>query len=138
MQQNMPCIFPIKRSCRTNYRFTIIYVPFQPNSSAQMKTFPPPSPSATPLMVHTGKIFSTLPQVEENPMVHVSSSRQQQFFNALPEENTFTRQTYLLIAETLGILLPSSDRYINRLVSCGMIEKVGHGEFRRGYLNKAL
>ncbi|MBQ5882192.1 MAG: hypothetical protein IIW70_05140 [Bacteroidales bacterium] len=28
----------------------------------------------------------------------------------------------------MGIPVPSADRYINRLVSCGMIEKVGHGE----------
>ncbi|MBE6225931.1 MAG: DUF3987 domain-containing protein [Bacteroidales bacterium] len=73
------------------------------------------------LMVHTGKIFSTLPQVEETPSGHLSSSRQQQFLNALPEETTFTRQTYLQIAETLGIPVPSADRYINRWVSGGVI-----------------
>ncbi|MBO5407717.1 MAG: DUF3987 domain-containing protein [Bacteroidales bacterium] len=84
------------------------------------------------LMVHTGKIFSTLPQVEENPSVHLSSSRQQQFLTAPPDDATFSRQTYLQIAETLGIPVPSADRYINRWVSVGMIEKVGHGEFRRG------
>jgi len=28
--------------------------------------------------------------------------------------------------------MPSADRYINCWVSYGMIEKVGHGEFRRG------
>ena len=84
------------------------------------------------LMVHTGKIFSTLPQVEENSMVQVSSSRQQQFLNALPENATFTRQIYLQAAEALGIPVPSADRYINRWVISGVIEKVGHGEFRRG------
>ena len=83
------------------------------------------------LMVHTGKIFSTLPKVEDNPSGPLSSSRQQQFLNTLPEETTFTRQTYLQIAETLGIPVPSADRYINRWVSSGMFEKVGHGEFRR-------
>ena len=83
------------------------------------------------LMVHTGKIFSTLPQVEESSSVQISSSRQQQFFNALPEDVTFTRQIYLLAAETLGIPVPSADRYINRWVSSSVIEKVGHGEFRR-------
>ena len=83
-------------------------------------------------MAHTGKIFSTLPQVEDTQPGHLSSSRQQQFLNALPEETIFTRQTYLHIAETLGIPVPSADRYINRWVSSGMIEKVGHGEFRRG------
>ena len=41
-------------------------------------------------------------------------------------------ETYLQIAETLGIPVPSADRYINRWVGSGMIEKVGHGEFRRG------
>ena len=82
------------------------------------------------LMVHTGKIFSTLPQVEETSSGHLSSSRQQQFLNALPEDATFTRQTYLQIAETLGIPVPSADRYINRWVSSGVIDKVGHGEFR--------
>ena len=85
------------------------------------------------LMVHTGKIFSTLPQVEESSSVQISSSRQQQFFNALPEDTTFSRQTYLQAAEALGIPVPSADRYINRWVSSGVIEKVGHGEFRRGY-----
>ena len=84
------------------------------------------------LMVHTGKIFSTLPQVEENSMVQVSSSRQQQFLNALPENATFTRQIYLQAAETLGVPVPSADRYINRWVSSGVIVKIGHGEFRRG------
>ena len=84
------------------------------------------------LMVHTGKIFSTLPQVEDNPSGHLSSSRQQQFLNTLPEDAIFSRQTYLQIAETLGIPVPSADRYINRWVNGGMIEKVGHGEFRRG------
>lgn len=84
-----------------------------------------------PLMVHTGKIFSTLPQVEDTQPAHLSSSRQQQFLNALPEETTFTSQTYLQVAETLGIPVPSADRYINRWVSSGMIEKVGHGEFRK-------
>lgn len=78
------------------------------------------------LMVHTGKIFSTLPQVEDTQPGHLSSSRQQLFLNALPEDTTFTRQTYLQIAETLGIPVPSADRYINRWVGCGMIEKVGH------------
>ena len=82
------------------------------------------------LMVHTGKIFSTLPQVEETQPGHLSSSRQQQILNALPEDITFTRQIYLQVAETLGIPVPSADRYINRWVSSGMIEKVGHGEFR--------
>ena len=84
------------------------------------------------LMVHTGKIFSTLPQVEETPSVHLSSSRQQQFLTSLPEDTTFTHQTYLQIAETLGIPVPSADRYINGWVSSGVLEKVGHGEFRRG------
>ena len=84
------------------------------------------------LMVHTGKIFSTLPQVEESSSVQISSSRQQQFFNALPEDSTFTRQTYLQAAEALGIPVPSADRYINRWVNSGVLEKVGHGEFRRG------
>ena len=83
-------------------------------------------------MVHTGKIFSTLPQVEENAIVQVSSSRQQQFFNTLPEDAIFTRQIYLQAAEALGIPVPSADRYINRWVSSGVLEKVGHGEFRRG------
>lgn len=83
-------------------------------------------------MVHTGKIFSTLPQVEENTSGHLSSSRQQQFFNALPEDSTFTRQIYLQAAEALGIPVPSADRYINRWVSSGVIVKIGHGEFRRG------
>ena len=83
-------------------------------------------------MVHTGKIFSTLPQVEETPSGPVSSSRQQQLLSTLPEETTFTRQTYLQIAETLCIPVPSADRYINRWVSSGVLEKVGHGEFRRG------
>lgn len=78
-------------------------------------------------MVHTGKIFSTLPQVEDIQPGHLSSSRQQQFLNALPEDATFSRQTYLQIAETLGIPETSADRYINRWVSSGMIEKVGHG-----------
>lgn len=82
------------------------------------------------LMVHTGKIFSTLPQVEESSSVQISSSRQQQFFNALPEDATFTRQTYLQAAEALGIPMPSADRYINRWVSSGVIVKIGHGEFR--------
>ena len=84
------------------------------------------------LMVHTGKIFSTLPQVEESSSVQISSSRQQQFFNALPEDATFTRQIYLQAAKALGIPVPSADRYINRWISSGVIEKVGHGEFRRG------
>lgn len=84
------------------------------------------------LMVHTGEIFSTLPQVEDTQPGHLSSSRQQQFLNALPEDNTFNRQTYLQIAETLGIPVPSADRYINRWVSSDVLEKVGHGEFRRG------
>lgn len=79
------------------------------------------------LMVHTGKIFSTLPQVEENPSGPLSSSRQQQFFNALPEDTTFSRQTYLQTAEALGIPVPSADRYINQWVSCGVLEKVGMG-----------
>ena len=83
-------------------------------------------------MVHTGKIFSTLPQVEETPSGHLSSSRQQLFLTSLPEDVTFTRQIYLQAAEALGIPVPSADRYINRWVSGGMIEKVGHGEFRRG------
>lgn len=82
------------------------------------------------LMVHTGKIFSTLPKVEDNPSGPLSSSRQQQFLTSLPEDVTFSRQTYLQIAETLGIPVPSADRYINRWVSSGMIEKVGHWEFR--------
>ena len=82
------------------------------------------------LMVHTGKIFSTLPQVEESSSVQISSSRQQQFFNALPEDATFTRQTYLQATEALGIPVPLADRYINRWVNSGIIEKVGHGEFR--------
>ena len=85
------------------------------------------------LMVHAGKIFSTLPQVEETPSGHLYSSRQQLFLISLPEDITFTRQIYLQIAETLGIPVPSADRYINRWVSSGMIEKVGHEEFRRGY-----
>lgn len=84
------------------------------------------------LMVHTGKIFSTPPQVEETQPGHLSSPRQQQFLTSMPEDITFTRQIYLQIAETLGIPVPSADRYINRWVSSGMIEKVGHGEFRRG------
>ena len=83
-------------------------------------------------MVHTGKIFSTLPQVEDTQPGHLSSSRQQLFLTSLPEDITFTRQIYLQVAETLCIPVPSADRYINRWVSCGMIEKVGHGEFRRG------
>ena len=83
-------------------------------------------------MVHTGKIFSTLPQVEETQPGHLSSSRQQQFLTSLPEDVTFSRQTYLQITETLGIPVPSADRYINRWVSSGVIEKVRHGEFRRG------
>ena len=83
-------------------------------------------------MVHTGKIFSTLPQVEETQLGHLSSSRQQLFLNTLPEDAIFSRQTYLQIAETLGIPVPSADRYINRWVSSGVIEKVGYGEFRRG------
>ena len=78
------------------------------------------------------KIFSTLPQVEENTSGHLSSSRQQQFFNVLPEDATFTRQTYLQAAETLGIPVPSAERYINSWVSSGVIDKVGHGEFRKG------
>ena len=84
------------------------------------------------LMVHTGKIFSTLPQVEETSSGHLSSSRQQQFHTALPEDATFSRQTYLQIAKTLGIPVPSADRYINRWVSCDVLEKVGHVEFMRG------
>ena len=84
------------------------------------------------LMVHTGKIFSTLPQVEDTQPGHLSSSRQQHFLTSLPEDATFSRQAYLQIAETLGIPVPSADRYINRWVSSGMIEKVGHGEFRKG------
>ena len=83
------------------------------------------------LMVHTGKIFSTLLQVEDTQPGHLSFSRQQQFLTSLPEETIFTRQTYLQIAETLGIPVPSADRYINRWVNCGVLEKVGHGEFRR-------
>ena len=58
-------------------------------------------------MVHTGKIFSTLPQVEETQPGHLSSSRQQLFLTALPDDATFSRQTYLQIAETLGIPVPS-------------------------------
>jgi len=65
------------------------------------------------LMVHIGKIFSTLPQVEETPSNHLSSSRQQQFLTSLPEDVTFSRQTYLQIAEPLGIPITSADRYIN-------------------------
>lgn len=84
------------------------------------------------LMVHTGKIFSTLPQVEETQPGHLSSSRQQLFLTSLPEDITFTRQIYLQAAEALGIPVPSADRYINRWVSSGVIEYVGHGEFRRG------
>ena len=83
-------------------------------------------------MVHTGKIFSTLFQVEDTKSGPLSSSRQQLFLTSLPEDITFTRQIYLQVAETLGIPVPSADRYINRWVSSGMIEKVGHGEFRRG------
>jgi hypothetical protein len=79
-------------------------------------------------MAHTGKIFSTLPQVEETQPGHLSSSRQQQFLTSLPEDVTFSRQTYLQIAETLGIPVSSADRYINRWVSSGVLEKVGHRE----------
>lgn len=88
------------------------------------------------LMVHTGKIFSTLPQVEDIQPGHLSSSRQQLFLTALPEETTFTRQTYLQIAETLGIPVPSADRYINRWVSSDVLEKVGHGSLGGGELSK--
>lgn len=67
-----------------------------------------------------------MPQVEETLSAHLSSARQQQFLSALPEDATFSRQTYLQIAETLGIPVPPADRYINRWVSCGELEEVGH------------
>lgn len=84
------------------------------------------------LMVHTGKIFSTLPQVEETPSGPLSSSRQQQFLTSLPEDHTFNRQDYLQLAASLNIPVPSADRYIKRCIADGLIEKIGHGEFRRG------
>ncbi|MBE6246817.1 MAG: hypothetical protein E7110_05420 [Bacteroidales bacterium] len=71
-----------------------------------------------------------MPKVEDNPSGPLSSSRQQMFLISLPEDTTFPRQIYLQVAETLGIPVPSADRYINRWVSSGVLEKVGHGEFR--------
>lgn len=56
------------------------------------------------LIVHIDKVFSTLPQVEEPISATSANTRQQTFFDALPE--TFDRQTYQKLAATLGIPAP--------------------------------
>ena len=81
------------------------------------------------LIVHIDKVFSTLPQVEEPISATSANTRQQTFFDALPE--TFDRQTYQKLAATLGIPAPSADRYIKKWIETGKVEKIEYGKYQK-------
>lgn len=68
------------------------------------------------LMKHSSHIFSELPEETQLP---IHKTTKEQFFDALPP--TFNRQTYLKLAETLGINPKTAEGYIGHFKKKGLI-----------------
>ncbi|MDK2837380.1 MAG: hypothetical protein PWR15_449, partial [Bacteroidota bacterium] len=82
------------------------------------------------LLQHTAKVFQTLPQ--QNPQSASANEPEllrRQFLDALPPE--INRQTYLSVAQKLGIPPKTAERYISHFCKNGKLIHSKHGEYAK-------
>jgi hypothetical protein len=81
------------------------------------------------LVVHSGKVFSELPEEEQKPS---RKNRKEKFLHALPKN--FNRQKYLEVAKTLKIPAKTSEGYITNFIKSNLI----HREHQDNYINLSI
>jgi hypothetical protein len=81
------------------------------------------------LVVHSGKVFSELPEEEQKPS---RKNRKEKFLQALPKN--FNRQKYLEVAKTLKIPSKTAEGYITNFIKSNLI----HREHLDNYINLSI
>ena len=83
------------------------------------------------LMVHTDKVFTTLPAAGSTvkPKAKKNSVRTDKFWDALQDE--FDRQDFIQAAAAVGIPRASADRYISKWMDEGILERLEQGRYRK-------
>lgn len=81
------------------------------------------------LIKHTVRVFRELSADDLTKPAAERTSRQQQFFSALP--NSFSTKSYLKYADRLGIPHPSAERYIKNWCRLGLLNRIKHGYYEK-------
>ncbi|PLB85344.1 DNA primase [Dysgonamonadaceae bacterium] len=82
------------------------------------------------LLQHTAKVFQTLPQQNPQPASAPEPELlRRQFLDQLPPE--FNRQTYLAVAQKLGIPPKTAENHIKRLSSQNLIIHYAHDKYKK-------
>ncbi len=82
------------------------------------------------LLLHTAKVFQTLPR-QNSPSSSANEPEllRQQFLDCLPPE--FNRQTYVAVAQKLGIPPKTAENHIKRLSSQNLIIHYAHDRYKK-------
>jgi hypothetical protein len=82
------------------------------------------------LLQHTAKVFQTLPQQNPQPASAPEPELlRRQFLDQLPPE--FNRQTYLAVAQKLGIPPKTAENHIKRLSSQNLVIHYAHDRYKK-------
>ena len=82
------------------------------------------------LLQHTAKVFQTLPQQNsQSTPANEPELLRQQFLDRLPPE--FNRQTYLAVAQKLGIPPKTAERYISHFCKNGKLIHTQHDKYSK-------
>jgi len=80
------------------------------------------------LLMHTAKIFQTLPKAEVVPLTDKEKARQK-LYDALPL--IFNRGELLQISDGLNIALRTAERYVSKWCLSGKLEHISQGQYKK-------
>ena len=81
------------------------------------------------LIKHAANVFSKLPAADGTASTVGNTIARQKFYDQLPSE--FNRQTYLIIATSLGIPIKTAEKQIAKLCEKGLLKHLAQGKYSK-------